>query len=278
MATVLGIGVAVMTSTCGRLSAALARSASRCSTPNRCCSSMTTRPRSANWTRSSSSAWVPITIPASPVKTSDRAARRAAAPDRPGQQGHAGGVLRAAQLPALGQRAEHVGDRPVVLLGQDLGRGQQGGLAARVDHLEHGPDRDHRLARADLALQQPVHRVGAGQVVSDGLAHRHLARGEGERQPGVELVGQAAVDVRPRHGRQGGGGHPPLGQGGLQDEGLVPLQAQPGPVPVRPVERPVDGPDGLGLAVQPVPVPQRRGQRIFPGLERLQDGLDRLGR
>ena len=83
MATVLGIGVAVMTSTCGRLSAALARSASRCSTPNRCCSSMTTRPRSANWTCSSSSACVPITIPASPVNTSDSAARRAAAPDDP---------------------------------------------------------------------------------------------------------------------------------------------------------------------------------------------------
>ena len=79
MATVLGMGVAVMTSTCGRLSAALARSASRCSTPNRCCSSMTTRPRSSNWTCSSSSAWVPITIPASPVNTSDRAERRAPA-------------------------------------------------------------------------------------------------------------------------------------------------------------------------------------------------------
>ena len=62
MATVLGIGVAVITSTCGPVVPALARSASRCSTPNRCCSSITTRPRSANWTCSVSSAWVPITI------------------------------------------------------------------------------------------------------------------------------------------------------------------------------------------------------------------------
>ena len=83
MATVLGIGVAVMTRTCGRLSAALARSASRCSTPNLCCSSITTRPRSENWTCSSSRAWVPITIPASPVNTSDSAERRAAAPTDP---------------------------------------------------------------------------------------------------------------------------------------------------------------------------------------------------
>ena len=83
MATVLGIGVAVMTRTCGRLSAALARSASRCSTPNLCCSSITTRPRSANWTCSSSSACVPMMMPASPVNTSVRTARLAAAPTDP---------------------------------------------------------------------------------------------------------------------------------------------------------------------------------------------------
>jgi hypothetical protein len=195
--------------------------------------------------------------------------------DRPGEQRHAGGVVRGAQLPAPGQRAEHVGDRAVVLLGQDFGRGQQRGLATRVDHLEHGPDRDHCLARADLALQQPVHRVGAGQVVGDGLAHRHLARGEGERQSGVELVGDAVVHVRPGHGRQGGGGHPPLGQRGLQHERLVPLQPQHGPLLVRPVQRAVDGPDGFGPAVQPVPFPQFGGQRIGPGVQGLQDGLDR---
>ena len=63
MATVRGIGVAVMTSRCGGPSPALSRSASRCSTPNLCCSSITTRPRSANCTFSSSSAWVPITMP-----------------------------------------------------------------------------------------------------------------------------------------------------------------------------------------------------------------------
>ncbi len=113
--------------------------------------------------------------------------------------------------------------------------------------------------------------------MGDGLAHRHLARGEGERQPGIELVGEAAAGVRPRHGGQRRGGHPALGQGRLQDEGLVPLQAQPGPVPVRPVEWPVDGPEGFGLPVQPVAFPQRRGQRIFPGLERFQHHPDRLG-
>ena len=75
MATDRGIGVAVITSTCGRV-VALALSAARCSTPNRCCSSTTTRPRSANCTPALSSAWVPITIPASPEAARRVASRR----------------------------------------------------------------------------------------------------------------------------------------------------------------------------------------------------------
>jgi hypothetical protein len=52
MAAVRGMGVAVITSTSGTAwppSSALARSAARCSTPKRCCSSMTTTPRLANF-------------------------------------------------------------------------------------------------------------------------------------------------------------------------------------------------------------------------------------
>jgi hypothetical protein len=197
---------------------------------------------------------VPITIPASPVNASDRA-----------------------QLAAPGQRAEHRGDRSVVLLGQDFGRGQQRGLPARVDHLEHGPDRDHRLARADLALQQPVHRVGAGQVVRDGLAHCHLAGGESKGQLRVELVGDAVRHMRAGHGGQGGGRHPALSQRGLQHERLVPLEPLDGTLAVLPVQRAVDGPDGLGLPVQSVPFPDLGGQRVLPRVQGIQDGLDRPG-
>ena len=48
IATVRGIGVAVMTSTCGGWPRPCVVRAARCSTPKRCCSSTTTRPRSAN--------------------------------------------------------------------------------------------------------------------------------------------------------------------------------------------------------------------------------------
>ena len=77
IATVRGIGVAVITSTCGGQPALSVRAA-RCSTPKRCCSSTTTRPRSANSTFSSSSAWVPMTMPASPVTIRDIDSARAA--------------------------------------------------------------------------------------------------------------------------------------------------------------------------------------------------------
>jgi len=92
----------------------------------------------------------------------------------------------AAELPALGQRAEHVGDGAVVLLGQHLGRGQQRGLAPRVDHLEHRPDRDDRLARSDLPLEQPVHGVVAGQVGTGPVARSStVSPGVKTRSPGT---------------------------------------------------------------------------------------------
>ncbi|CAB4667246.1 unannotated protein [freshwater metagenome] len=77
MATVRGIGVAVITNKCGGF-CAFTLSASRCSTPNLCCSSTTIKPKSLNSTFSPRSAWVPIIIPAPPVAASDKASLRAA--------------------------------------------------------------------------------------------------------------------------------------------------------------------------------------------------------
>ena len=73
-----------------------------------------------------------------------------------------------------------------MLLGEHLGRGEQRRLPAGVDDLEHRAQRHQRLAGADLALEQPVHRVVAGQLAGDDLADLALAPGELERQPGVE--------------------------------------------------------------------------------------------
>ena len=78
IATVRGMGVAVSTSTCGGC-CPFSRSASRCSTPNRCCSSTTTRPRSANDTASPMSACVPTTMRDWPAAARSSAFRRSAA-------------------------------------------------------------------------------------------------------------------------------------------------------------------------------------------------------
>ena len=74
----------------------------------------------------------------------------------------------------------------MVLLGEHLGRGQQGGLSPGVDDLEHRAQRDHGLAGADLALEEPVHRVVAAELLGDEVADLALATGELERQAVVE--------------------------------------------------------------------------------------------
>ena len=71
--SVRGIGVAVISRTCGERPPAFASSAPRWSTPKRCCSSMMTRPRSANETASWMSAWVPTTTSAWPDAIASRA-------------------------------------------------------------------------------------------------------------------------------------------------------------------------------------------------------------
>ncbi len=58
-------------------------------------------------------------------------ARRAAVPCEPVSSATRVPMSVAAEQPALGQRAEHRGDRPVVLLGEHLGRGEQRRLARR---------------------------------------------------------------------------------------------------------------------------------------------------
>ena len=84
MATVRGMGVAVMTSrwgvsrlpVAGSTASARSRRASRWATPKRCCSSTTTSPRRGIWTVSDSRACVPTTMTGSPAASSARIRRR----------------------------------------------------------------------------------------------------------------------------------------------------------------------------------------------------------
>ena len=77
MAAVRGMGVAVMTSRSGSPSVPLARNVARCSTPKRCCSSITTAPSEPNATSSVNRACVPTTTPTAPEASPSSTAARA---------------------------------------------------------------------------------------------------------------------------------------------------------------------------------------------------------
>ena len=72
-----------------------------------------------------------------------------------------------------------------MLAGQNLGRRHQRGLRAGLDHGEHGEQRDHGLAAADVALEQAQHALGPREIGRDLGQGRPLRRGQPKRQ-GVE--------------------------------------------------------------------------------------------
>ena len=90
-----------------------------------------------------------------------------------------------------------------MLARQDFGRRHQCRLAAAFDHGRGGQQRHHGLAGADIALQQPQHAFGLGEIGDD--------LGDGARLRGGERVGQrsrsascAGARCRRWRGRRGG--------------------------------------------------------------------------
>ena len=73
--------------------------------------------------------------------------------------------------------------RELVLLGEHLGRRHERALVAALHRGEQRGERDDRLARADLALQQPVHRRRAPRGRGDLGDRARLVAGEREREP-----------------------------------------------------------------------------------------------
>ncbi len=61
-----------------------------------------------------------------------------------------------------------------MLLGQDLGWRHQGRLESRLDREKHGGNCDYRLSRADVALQEAVHRDGRTEITAQFLDHARL--------------------------------------------------------------------------------------------------------
>ena len=89
-----------------------------------------------------------------------------------------------------------------MLLGEDLGGRHHRHLPAVLDGLQCGERGHDRLAAADVALQQPLHRVRPREVGSDFRQHPRLRAREPERQRGQQTArqltagGQARVRAR----------------------------------------------------------------------------------
>ena len=111
----------------------------------------------------------------------------------------AAGQPRHPQAPGREQRLEPADQLAEMLLRQDLGGRHQRALPSGVDGDGRRERRHHGLARADIALQQPVHGNRAPQVAGDLLAHALLGRRQLEWQRRQQLLVQAL-----RLGREGG--------------------------------------------------------------------------
>ena len=97
-----------------------------------------------------------------------------------GKPRHAQAALREQGVQPADQLAE-------VLRRQDLGRRHQRALKAGVDTTCGCQRSDHRLAGADVALQQPMHRNRSFQVARDLFADTLLRTGQCERQDRHQL-------------------------------------------------------------------------------------------
>ena len=109
-------------------------------------------------------------------------------------------ALAAAGQPGNGdaERREPADELLQMLLGQDLGRRHQRALPAGVDRARGGERGDDGLARADVALQQAVHRHAAAEVGVDLGADAALRARELERQRATQGLVQLAVRRRER--------------------------------------------------------------------------------
>ena len=179
------MGVAVMTRTSG--CSPFARSAARCITPKRCCSSMTTSPSSRNANvlheRMRADDEVDASRPPAPP-----APRGAAAPASTGQRRH-----------PEARRLEQPANRDVVLLRQDLGRRHEGDLESVLHRHDRRHQRDDRLPGSDVSLQQPVHRGHPLQVGHD-LGDDLLL--QGDVGSGKTIVALMAASVAMENGFQ----------------------------------------------------------------------------
>ena len=169
---------------------------------------------------------------------------------------------------------EQAGDRAEVLLREHLRWRHQRGLAAAVRAGQHRRQGDHRLARADVALEQAGHRRRARDLALDLGERATLCRGERKGQGLEEAAHRVRLGDRRRKARLC---EPALAphDGELHCEQFIEGEPALGTARHRVVRGVVDLAEGLAPPDQLVACAQLVGQRLVDclgvALERLLD-------
>ena len=188
MCRVRGIGVAVSarTSTSRRSE----RRSSFCATPNRCSSSTITSPSSFGITSRDRTRCVPISTSTLPSANSASTRFTSAAV----RKRETISTLHREVLVALAERVP-------VLLREHRRRHEHQRLLAVQRGGEGGPDRDLRLAEADVAADEPVHRARCLEVLLHGLDRGRLVGGLPVGERGLEPLEPVLREVEGDAGR-----------------------------------------------------------------------------
>ena len=91
------------------------------------------------------------------------------------------------------QRLQPAGEVPEVLFRQNFGRRHERDVVAAFQRHQRAARRHDRLAGADVALQQPPHRVRAGQVLAQLAQDFGLRLGQLEAEPGEKGLDEMIV-------------------------------------------------------------------------------------
>ncbi len=192
MAAVRGIGVAVITRTSGTRSPwPASRRAARCSTPNRCCSSMTTTPSDRKLTLLLDQRMGADDQVDRPVVQAGEQPGPLGAGRPVGQQLEAQGPLpHEGRVVGHGEVGQQVPQAEVVLLGQDLGRRHQRALVAAL----HG--RRAGRSTATTVLPEPTSPCRS-RCIGNGAAEVGLDLGDDP------LLGRRSAGTAGARGRRG---------------------------------------------------------------------------
>ena len=183
IAAVRGIGVAVITSTSGTAAPAFSRSAARCSTPKRCCSSTTTTPRLWNATPSWISAWVPMARSTRAVGEPGEDALALGARDPVGQQLDAQRPV-GEQAVAL-RRDLEVGEQRLDRRWRAARRGPRSAPSARPGARPRRPPAARRRRRPSCRRRRRPAAGGASGAARRGRRRSRRSPGAGPRSAGT---------------------------------------------------------------------------------------------